>query len=97
MFAEYRTTVISFVVGLIINLISFYLFTIKAINNVTLIFIIEGLILLILMIGIQTKYNELKGKLEEMKIKYKELNESLKINERLIKVETKVESYGKNK
>ncbi len=79
-----------------VNIVSFYFFTIKIIGTITIIFITAGSILLILMLGIQAKYNEIKEELKEIKARHKELNESLKINERLTKIETML-NYGKRK
>ena len=94
--ASYREIITSFIISLMVNTISFYFFTIKIIGTVTLIFITAGSILLILMIGIQAKYSEVKEELKELKTRYKELSESLKINERLTKIET-ILNYGKRK
>ena len=77
------------------NIISFYLLTLKAITLETFIAIIIGFVLLILIIGIQTKYNNLKDNLEELKTNYRKISESLKISERLTRLELNMKNDKK--
>ncbi len=97
MIEDYRNIIISFIIGLLIDIISFYLFTIKTINLQTLISIIAGSILLVMILAIQTKYNEVKEEIKNIKADYKQLNESLKMNDRLTKLELKVEKYERKR
>ncbi len=85
--SESHNIIVSFIMGLMVNIISFYLLTIKAITLETFIAIIIGFIMLILIIGMQAKYSNLKEELKKLKTNYEKLNESLKINERLTKLE----------
>lgn len=94
---ESKNIIISFIIGLIVNIISFYLFTLKVIDIFTFIFIVIGFILLILIIGIQIRYSELKEELEQIKTKHEELNRNLKIHERLTKLEVIIDQYAKKK
>ena len=94
---ESQNIVVSFVIGLIVNIISFYLFTLKIINISTLAFIIIGFIIVILIISLQEKYTDLKEDLEKMKINQKRLSENLKISERLTKLELWKKEYAKKK
>mgnify|MGYP001568429334 CR=1 FL=1 len=92
---ESSNIIISFIIGLMGNIISFYLLTLKAITLETFIAVIIGFILLILIIGIQTKYNNLKDSLEELKANYQKISESLKINERLTRIELSMKNDKK--
>ena len=87
MHEESNNIIISFIIGLMVNIISFYLLTLKAITIETFVAVVIGFIMLILIISIQTKYNNLKDELEELKINYQKLNENLKMNERLTRLE----------
>ena len=84
---ESNNIIVSFIIGLMVNIISFYLLALKAITLETFVAVVVGFILLILIISIQTKYNNLKDELEELKINYQKLNENLKMNERLTRLE----------
>ena len=93
---ESNNLIISFIIGLMVNIISFYLLTLELITTETFIAIVIGFVLLILIIGVQTKYNNLKEELKKLKTNYEKLNENLKMNERLTRLEL-ISQNGKRK
>lgn len=97
-----RSIWISFIIGLIVNLISTYLFTLKKINLNMLLFVGIGSLIVIIIMSIQIKVNNLNEKLEKYEQRLnqnnrelKQINESLKIYERLSKIEAKLENGKK--
>lgn len=81
---------IPFVIGLMCNVLSAYLFSLQKININTLILILAGSAVVIIVIGIQLKTGEIKDELENQKLEQKKLSEKLKIYERLSKLENEV-------
>ena len=72
---EWTSIAISFVLGLIVNVISYYLFELKIISTSTFSFIV---IMFMLIMVIQNRYHELKDEIEEINIMYKGSTKTLK-------------------
>ncbi|MFA7708104.1 MAG: hypothetical protein WCX73_04080 [Candidatus Pacearchaeota archaeon] len=81
---RYGDILISSVIGLIVNLFSVYLLTLGKININSLIVILTGSIVLIIIIGFQSKINEVIEGVENQRIEQIKLKEKLKIYEQLI-------------
>lgn len=85
----------SFILGLLANIISAYLFSLKIINLATLAFIIIGSIVIFIIIGIQLKTGEIREELENQKSEQKRLSEKLKIHEQLIEMKAEIKELQK--
>ena len=86
---------VPFIIGLMFNLISGYLFTIQKISFTIFIFILTGSLIIIIIIAVQLKTNEAEDELIELKEKVKSLEEKLIIYERLIRIEEKLNNLEK--
>jgi|SRR3989344_1626374 len=95
--SEWPSIAISFVLGLIINVISYYLFELKLISTSAFSFIIVIVAMFMLIMVIQNRYHELKDEIEEINGMCRELSKNLKIHERLTKLEVITEQYVKKK
>jgi len=83
------------IIGLIVNLVSGYLFTIQKINITMLAFIIIGSLLVILIISIQIKTNDLIDKISSLESGQQKLKEKLKIHEQLIDMKAEIKELQK--
>ena len=95
--SEWPSIAISFVLRLIINVISYYLFELKLISTSAFSFIIVIVAMFMLIMVIQNRYHELKDEIEEINGMCRELSKNLKIHERLTKLEVITEQYVKKK
>ncbi len=97
---------IPFIISLIVNIVSGYLFSLELINFITFILIVIGSLIVIIIIGLQLKTNEIKENLRELKNNFKELKEKVRLNqenleerfkiyERLIILEEKINNVRK--
>lgn len=75
-----------FVLGLIANFISAYLFALNLISLMTLIFIVSGFVVVLIIVGIQSINNEF----EEFRKEQKRLIEKLKIHEQLVDIKSDI-------
>ncbi len=69
---------VPFVISLMVNILSAYLFSLEKISLNTLIFIIIISILVIIIIGVQLRSSEIKDEQDAQKLEQKRLGESLK-------------------
>lgn len=92
---------VPFVISLIVNLISGYLFSIKIISLNIFLLVLGLSILVIIIIGIQLKTNETEDKLDKIEKELKDFKEKFeerfKIYDRLNNIETKLSIMELNK
>lgn len=86
---------IPFIVGLMVNLLSAYLFSLDLIDSTALIFIIVASLVVIIIIGFQLKINEIGEEQENQKTEQKRLGEKLKIHEQLIDIKSDIKELQK--
>lgn len=88
-------------IGLIINILSAYLFSLNRINITQMIFILGGSLIFIIILGVQYRTNEIIDELDNQKTQIKKLDEKLKIYKQLIDVKADIkflkENYDKKK
>ena len=92
---------IPFIISLMVNLISGYLFSIKIINLTLFLSILIGSLIVIILIGVQLKTNEIKEKASNIEKELiglkKEYEERFKIYDRLNNIERKIDSLDKKR
>jgi len=93
---ESKNILISFIIGLTINLISAYLFFyLKTISISLLIFILIGSVLFIFIVIIQLNNYEIENRLFNQEKDQKRLTEKLKIHEQLIDMKSEIKELQK--
>ncbi len=85
-----RKITIEFVIGLMINIVSMYLFNLGLVTSTGFLIIFMGFLIFIIISDIQSKNKVMAESMGEIIIEQKKLNEKLKIYERLAKLEEKV-------
>jgi hypothetical protein len=90
-----REILIPVTMGIMINLVSGYLFTLQKINLTWLMFIVIGSALIILIISIQIKTDNSMDKIDSLESKQQKLEEKLKIHEQLINIKSDIKELQK--
>ena len=76
-----------FYLGIVINLVSAYLFYEGLMNLFMLVIVIIGSLIIIILTGFQLKISEFSERLEKSEFELKKMKEKLKIHEQLINLE----------
>jgi len=80
------------IIAFVINIISAYLFALHTIDINLMMFIIIGSIIVIIIIGIQSKNKNISEKLEKLELSNKKLEEKLKIHEQLVDIKADIKN-----
>ncbi len=91
-----REILIPVTIGIMVNLVSGYLFTLQKINLIWLMFIVIGSALIILIISIQIKTDNSMDKIDSLESKQQKLEEKLKIHEQLINIKSDIKELQKS-
>ena len=89
--------VLIFFLGLVVNVVSAWLFSLEKISIMVFIFILTGSLIVIIIIGIQLvkqEIGEVDDKLKKQGLEQMRLNERLKIYDRLARIESEVFENG---
>ncbi len=95
MAVETKDVVVPIIIGLMVNLVSAYLFSLGMITTTSLLIVFVGSFLALILIGVNLKINEMNIKINEQDLNQQKLMEKLKIYERLSKIEVELFKNGK--
>ena len=86
---------IPLILGLIVNILSAYLFSLKLISFNSLLLITITSLIVIIIAGIQLKISEIKDEIINQQTEQKRLDEKLKIHEQLINMKSEIKELQK--
>ena len=90
MVVETRDIVIPVIIGLMVNLVTAYLFSLGWINQGVLLLIIAGSLLFVVILGIQLRTNKIEKEQRKYRMEQEKLNERLKIYDELINMKSDI-------
>lgn len=83
MAVETRDIVIPVIIGLMVNLVSGYFFTLGKIDSLAFLYVLAGSLLSIVVLGIQLRAGKIEGEQRKQRLEHKKLNRRLKIYSKL--------------